>query len=40
MLRAAERGPLRTVVAVLEEARKSLAHDVLASIDVDPVQLL
>jgi hypothetical protein len=43
MLRAAHRGQLRAVLAVLEQeiaAGKGLARDVRAVIDVDPVQLL
>jgi primosomal protein N' (replication factor Y) len=40
MLRAVERAPLRAVLAVVDEARTSLARGVRASIDVDPVQLL
>jgi hypothetical protein len=40
MLRSQGRGPLREVLAAIEEARGSLPRDVRASIDVDPVQLL
>ena len=40
MLRAAERAPLRAVLAAVDRARQTLARDVRASIDVDPVQLL
>jgi primosomal protein N' (replication factor Y) len=40
MFRAAERTPLRSVLAAVEQARGSLARGVRASIDVDPVQLL
>jgi primosomal protein N' (replication factor Y) len=40
MLRSAERGPLRAVLAAVDDARASLPKDVRASIDVDPVQLL
>jgi primosomal protein N' (replication factor Y) len=40
MLRAADRGPLRTVLAAVDEARARLPRGVRASIDVDPVQLL
>jgi primosomal protein N' (replication factor Y) len=40
MLRAAERPPLRAVLARVDEARASLPREIRASIDVDPVQLL
>ncbi len=40
MLRAADRGPLRETLRLIEEARGSLPRDVRTSIDVDPVQLL
>jgi primosomal protein N' (replication factor Y) len=40
MLRAPERGPLRVVLATVDEARAQLPRGVRASIDVDPVQLL
>jgi primosomal protein N' (replication factor Y) len=40
MLRAAERGPLREVLFLVESARASVGRAVRASIDVDPVQLL
>jgi primosomal protein N' (replication factor Y) len=40
MLRAVERAPLRAVLGVIDRARQTLAREVRASIDVDPVQLL
>jgi primosomal protein N' (replication factor Y) len=40
MLRSVDRGHLRAVLAVLDEARATLPRDVRASIDVDPVQLV
>jgi primosomal protein N' (replication factor Y) len=40
MLRAPDRGPLRTVLAEVDRARQTLTRGVRASIDVDPVQLL
>jgi primosomal protein N' (replication factor Y) len=40
MLRAAERAPLRAVLAAVDAARAKLPRGVRASIDVDPVQLL
>ena len=40
MLRAAERGHLRTVLGDVDGARGQLGRDVRAAIDVDPVQLL
>ncbi len=40
MLRAAERGPLRTALVLIDEACGALPRAVRSSIDVDPVQLL
>jgi primosomal protein N' (replication factor Y) (superfamily II helicase) len=40
MLRATKRASLRSVLAVIDEARLRLARNVYTSIDVDPVQLL
>jgi len=40
MLRSAERGLLRAVLSIIDDARAELTRDVRASIDVDPVQLL
>jgi primosomal protein N' (replication factor Y) len=40
MLRGADRGPLRRVVAAVDAARASLSKQVRTSIDVDPVQLM
>jgi len=40
MLRAPERAPLRAVLRVVDDACRSVARGVRATIDVDPVQLL
>jgi primosomal protein N' (replication factor Y) len=40
MLRAADRGPLRRVLAAVERARGELARTIRSAIDVDPVQFL
>jgi len=40
MLRAADRAPLREVLALVDSARALLARAVRTAIDVDPVQLL